>query len=81
MDGKRGRVRDPDYYEGDDFNDVVSPFPPRCCGLIPHTRAEALQGSCYVHALLLFPCAVQASYRLEYKYKARLGHEDSHKWP
>ena len=24
MDGKRGRQRDPDYYEGDDYNDVVS---------------------------------------------------------
>ncbi|CAL5229759.1 g13143 [Coccomyxa viridis] len=23
MDGKRGRVRDPDYYEGDDYNDVT----------------------------------------------------------
>ena len=46
MDGKRGRVRDPDYYEGDDYNDVVSSSLLRCCSLILHTRAEALQGSC-----------------------------------
>ena len=45
MDGKRGRVRDPDYYEGDDYNDVVKPSLPRFYGLILHTRAEALQGS------------------------------------
>ena len=45
MDGKRGRVRDPDYYEGDDYNDVVSTSLPRCCGPILYTQAEALQGS------------------------------------
>ncbi len=45
MDGKRGRVRDPDYYEGDDYNDVVGPSLLRSRGLILHTRAEALQGS------------------------------------
>lgn len=40
-----GECETPDYYEGDDYNDVVNSSLPRCCGPILHTRAEALQGS------------------------------------
>ena len=41
MDGKR-RVRDPDYYEGDDYNDIVS-LSPRPTVLFTFEKSGLLQ--------------------------------------
>ena len=41
MDGKR-RVRDPDYYEGDDYNDIVS-LSPRPTLLVTTKKSGLLQ--------------------------------------